>query len=144
MCSNLLLLFCRLQIAQLLPTSRQGVSFLLQVASQFVTPGGQIPLGVRLPLSERRDSDDDVTVVGEEEEETVILENYYYARRDGERHVPKHKKYIADGEMFFRCPVCKKVAKNNISIMKHISMHLESNREFNPDIGHLVSTVSKT
>ncbi|XP_022652671.1 uncharacterized protein LOC111246773 [Varroa destructor] len=124
-------------IAQLLPTSRQGVSFLLQVASQFVTPGGQIPLGVRLPLSERRDSDDDVTVVGEEEEETVILENYYYARRDGERHVPKHKKYIADGEMFFRCPVCKKVAKNNISIMKHISMHLESNREFNPDIGHL-------
>ena len=116
------------------------MAFLAQVASQFVTPGGQIPLGVRQPLIERRNSNDDVVVIRDEEEESVILENYYYARRDGERHVQKHKKYMRDGEMFFRCPVCKKVAKNNISIMKHIRMHLESNREFNPDVSHMVST----
>ena len=55
----------------------------------------------------------------------VRLEEYFYARMDGDTGVLQSE-FKAD--MAFKCHVCKKLYMNNVEFMKHLSLHVESER----------------
>jgi len=57
--------------------------------------------------------------------ELVQLENYFYATLPGDVEV-LNSEFKAD--MAFKCHICKKLFMNNIEFMKHLHLHVESDR----------------
>jgi len=67
--------------------------------------------------------------------ETAKLEEYYYATLQGESDV-LISEFKAD--MAFKCQLCKKQFMNNIQFMKHLHLHIESNRTSAIDFSDLI------
>jgi len=55
----------------------------------------------------------------------VQLESYYYGTIQGEEYV-LNSEFKAD--MAFKCHICRKVFMNNIEFMKHLHLHVETDR----------------
>ena len=66
--------------------------------------------------------------------EMVSLESYYYCSLPGEDSV-LNSEFKAD--MAFKCHVCKKVYMNNMEFLKHLHLHVETDREAAIDIADL-------
>jgi len=66
--------------------------------------------------------------------ELVSLESYYYCNLQGEDSVLSSE-FKAD--MAFKCHVCKKLFMNNLEFMKHLHLHVETDRETAIDMADL-------
>jgi len=66
--------------------------------------------------------------------EFVELESYYYGTLQGDEAILATE-FKAD--MAFKCQICKKVFMNNIEFMKHLHLHIESNRQTAIDFADL-------
>jgi len=66
--------------------------------------------------------------------ELVSLESYYYSSLQGEDSVLSSE-FKAD--MAFKCHVCKKLFMNNLEFMKHLHLHVETDRETAIDMADL-------
>ena len=66
--------------------------------------------------------------------ELVQLETYFYATLQGEA---KFLEAEFKADMAFKCHVCKKVFMNNIEFMKHLHLHVESDRATAIDLADL-------
>ena len=64
----------------------------------------------------------------------VSLESYYYCNLAGEENVLSNE-FKAD--MAFKCHVCKKLFMNNLEFMKHLHLHVETDRETAIDMADL-------
>jgi len=66
--------------------------------------------------------------------ELVSLESYYYCNLQGEDSV-LNSEFKAD--MAFKCHVCKKLFMNNLEFIKHLHLHVETDRETAIDMADL-------
>jgi len=66
--------------------------------------------------------------------EFIELESYYYGTLQGEDAILAAE-FKAD--MAFKCQICKKVFMNNIEFMKHLHLHIESERQTAIDFADL-------
>ena len=66
--------------------------------------------------------------------ELVQLETYFYATLQGEA---KFLEAEFKADMAFKCHICKKVFMNNIEFMKHLHLHVESDRATAIDLADL-------
>jgi hypothetical protein len=66
--------------------------------------------------------------------ELVELEAYFYATLGGEA---KFLEAEFKADMAFKCHICKKVFMNNIEFMKHLHLHVESDRATAIDLADL-------
>ena len=62
------------------------------------------------------------------------LESYYYGIIEGDIGILMTE-FKAD--MAFKCHICKKVFMNNIEFMKHLSLHVENERQAAVDLADL-------
>lgn len=66
--------------------------------------------------------------------EMVSLEAYFYATLPGDSELLSQE-FKAD--MAFKCTLCGKLYMNNIDFMKHLSLHVESDRDTAVDLADL-------
>merc|ERR1711962_1842027 len=64
----------------------------------------------------------------------VTLESYYYGSLPGEDAILASE-FKAD--MAFKCHICKKLYMNNLEFMKHLHLHVETDREAAIDMADL-------
>ena len=64
----------------------------------------------------------------------VTLESYYYGSLPGEDAILASE-FKAD--MAFKCHICKKLYMNNLEFMKHLHLHVETDRETAIDMADL-------
>ena len=64
----------------------------------------------------------------------INLESYYYGTLPGEDAILAAE-FKAD--MAFKCHVCKKLYMNNLEFMKHLHLHVETDRETAIDMADL-------
>jgi len=64
-------------------------------------------------------------------EQSVVLQEYYYGE------FPANKEAMAKtfrADMALKCHICKKVFMSNVQLMKHLSLHVESQRQSAVDL----------
>jgi len=101
-------------------------------------PAGTVtPTGTKRAASVDPKSDDIEESVNKRikmAKELVSLESYYYCNLQGEDSVLSSE-FKAD--MAFKCHVCKKLFMNNLEFMKHLHLHVETDRETAIDMADL-------
>jgi len=118
-----------------LPPSLRAVES--PVPSPSPTPGTVTPTGTKRAASVDPKADDIEESVNKRikmAKELVSLESYYYCNLQGEDSVLSSE-FKAD--MAFKCHVCKKLFMNNLEFMKHLHLHVETDRETAIDMADL-------
>jgi len=101
------------------------------------TPSSSTPPGTKRAASADSKGDEIEESVNKRmkmAKELVSLESYYYCNLQGEDSVLNNE-FKAD--MAFKCHVCKKLFMNNLEFMKHLHLHVETDRETAIDMADL-------
>eukprot|EP00092_Neocalanus_flemingeri_P037076 GFUD01040362.1.p1 GENE.GFUD01040362.1~~GFUD01040362.1.p1 ORF type:complete len:1387 (-),score=480.18 GFUD01040362.1:476-4636(-) len=123
--------------------SRYGIDSLPPSLRSVESPVPSPPAGTASPTGTKRAASVDPKSDEIEEsvnkrirmaKELVSLESYYYCNLQGEDSVLSAE-FKAD--MAFKCHVCKKLFMNNLEFMKHLHLHVETDRETAIDMADL-------
>jgi len=120
-----------------LPPSLRSVESPSPVPDPSSPVGNATPSGTKRSASAEPKSDEIEESVNKRlkmAKELVSLESYYYCNLAGEENVLSNE-FKAD--MAFKCHVCKKLFMNNLEFMKHLHLHVETDRETAIDMADL-------